>query len=224
MATSSRAGRRISTRLGRLSLAPAGPPLLLDPGWAGLASPGWAGTPPPAGPLLLVSRLGSVRLGRHPAWVPAPRTSQAGPLARVPRLGLRRRPGWAIPAFGRSSTWLPAGPPHPLLPGWAGSGGSGLAGIPSPGRYKSIPVGPVLHIPAGPGRDSLAQAGLILSRLDYTTSGWDLLPPGHIPRPASPPALCASLGTPPGSDWHILHHRMLVLGRPLAQTSISLLS
>jgi hypothetical protein len=28
---------------------------------------------------------------------------------------------------------------------------------------------------------------------------------------------------PPGSDWHILHRRMLVLGRPLAQTSISLL-
>jgi hypothetical protein len=29
---------------------------------------------------------------------------------------------------------------------------------------------------------------------------------------------------PPGSDWHILLRCMLVLGRPLAQTSISILS
>jgi hypothetical protein len=69
----------------------------------------------------------------------------------------------------------------------------------------------VLFISTLPGRITLLR-------------GRDLTPPGYILHPASTLAPCASPGTPLGSDWHILHRHMLVLGRPLAQISIFLLS
>jgi hypothetical protein len=168
-------------------------------------------------------------------------SSLAGPLAGIPtgisghppRLGLRTAPWLGHPGLRCSSTRCPAGPPPLQRPGWAGSGGSGLAGIPSPGRYGLVPARPdygilvrpsLSTVPAGPGQDSLAQAGLFLPRLNYTSSGQDLPPPGHFPHPASTPSPCASPGMPLGSDWHIVHRYMRVLGRPLAQTSILLLS
>jgi hypothetical protein len=161
------------------------------------------------------------------------------PVLSFPRwAGRRAGPGWAGAPF-------PFRRP-PLLPGWASSSAPAsrvLAGW----LLRSAPAGPDQEDPAWPGflpqaaisqprlgricmfrpgqaGISLAQARLSPSRTDYSSPGRDLPPPGHIILPASTPAPCASPGTPLGSDWHVLHRHMLVLGCPVAQTSIFHLS
>jgi hypothetical protein len=92
-------------------------------------------------------------------------------------------PGWASPPrLGRFARLRPGRAASCALPGWAGSGGSGLAGISPLGRINFTRKGlsrPELRgpdrdslisrlghllftVPAGPGWDSLAQAGLFL--------------------------------------------------------------
>jgi hypothetical protein len=187
---------------------------------------------PRRGPLPRLDRTSpqQPRLGRGKSAPAGLLCAPGGPppgQASAPRLGCLPgrppRPGWAGAPAG-----LPAPSPRSgqqPSPGWAGSGGSGLAGIP----LLRASVCAISRL--GQAGMPLAQAGIPLIRPDYifgrpnySSPGRDLLPPGHITRPASSTAHRASPGTPPGSDWHILHHRMLVLGRPLAQTSISLLS
>jgi hypothetical protein len=139
-------------------------------------SPGWA----------------ACRLGCCPSWASPPR------LGRIARL----RPGWAASC---------------ALPGWAGSGGSGLAGISPLGRIDFTRKGlsrPELHgpgqdslisqlghllftVPAGPGWDSLAQAGLLLSQAEI-----------HHLRHIS-------------LVWHQLQRLVPVLGRLQARTGTS---
>jgi hypothetical protein len=201
-----------------------------------LPDPAQAGAHFPAGP---ASRS---HLGRHPvsAWAGVP--SPPGPTSR-PRLGRRLAPGWA----GASP---PAGPVP--RPGWAGSSSRpvslscpGWAGmVPRLGQGLRRPAGPLLFLQADFSRPEFpAQAGILyagwLASAHYSGRARPGFPgPGRITPyvgrnsssptcftyPASTPVPCASPGTPLGSDWHILHRHMLVLGRPLAQTSISLLS
>jgi hypothetical protein len=169
------------------------------PGWAFRPHPGWAGGAlPPAG---LRSPPPTGPLGLHPGWATGS-SSQAG--ASPLRLGRDSLPfGWAAAC--------PGGP-------------SSLAGIYS--------LGPAYSYCSGWARQgSLAQSGLLPRKAEICTPRPDYIPPrpkfissGILARPASTPASYASPGTPPDSDWHTLHRRMLVLGRPLAQTSISLLS
>jgi hypothetical protein len=125
---------------------PTGPALLIPAG-PGSLHPGWPSVPvSPAGPGQRPPGWAGIRtsrLGRS--------DSRLGHLASGPGLLLRV----GIPPAGRDST---SGPGLLLrravfcaAPGWAGSGGSGLAeitffGPPFPGR--------VTPIPAGPGRDS----------------------------------------------------------------------
>jgi hypothetical protein len=88
-------------------------------GWAGTAPPGWVG--------MLSPRLGRLP---PPGWAGfLPSAGQAsfipdGPPVRPPRLGLRASDpaGPLIPPAPRWANLSTA-------PGWAGSGGSGLAGI-----------------------------------------------------------------------------------------------
>jgi hypothetical protein len=216
-------------------VTPAGP-LLFAPGWAGAiprlgrrSLPGWAGQSSPSWAPERLPRLG--RSPSHLRAIPSPCFDTR--LGSVPRpLSL---PGWAIVHL---SGWASAPPP-----GWAGMPPAGLLPAAPPRAIFPTPrLGRIRRI--RPGRDSLqatlcqfrlgrirafrlGQAGTPLARLDYLhgrpnypSPGRDLLPPGHIPRPALTPAPCASPGTPLGSDWHILHRHILVLGCPLAQTSI----
>jgi hypothetical protein len=214
-------------KLGRFrSFYLAGPQHLLA-GWAALPS-GWR-------PPFLAGPGSSLRLGRGPlsrpasppSWAgvsypagprPGPSASQRGPVFRL------AFPGWALsqlPRLGRRPLLLPGqhpgGPATSPRPAGPDQEDPAWPGLSPSGRYFGT-------VPAGPGRDSLAQAGLLLPRPNYPSPGRDLLLPGHFHHSALTPASCASPGTPPGSDWHILHHYMLVLGRPLAQTSILHLS
>jgi hypothetical protein len=176
-----------------------------------------------------------------PAWadVPFRPASRRGPAP--PSLGVGRpadparfRPGWAAGWVIRLGLF-PA-------PGWAGTSAPGWAAFPcrpqsstAPrlGRIRRIrpgrdflsgrlclnPAGPECSIPAGPPSvycSGWARPGFPGPGRIIPLQGRYLLPLGHIPRPASPPARCASPGTPLGSDWHILLRHMLVLGRPLA--------
>jgi hypothetical protein len=191
------AGIKPLSRLGRDSLVPARP----------------------ARPTPRLGRVSSVQLGR----------STFSRLGRdlLRRLGrsLQPRPGRRpLPRVGRSAAKPRLGrhPPSPgwagffTAPGWAGSGGSGLAGIIFPGRFLQDPAGPGLVYS---GR---ARPGFPWPRPDFLSPGrisplWDgIYSLGHFLHPASIPSPCASLGTPLGSDWHILHRCMLVLGCPLA--------
>jgi hypothetical protein len=132
------------------------PAFQLPSGWAGITYPGWAGSSLsrlgrsqclPAGPdplcpgraSLCSSRLGRDAISSRPAPPPGPSGSPPGrrfllgrrdllragtparPLCRSPRLGL----GMAIRLSLGPTPWRAAF----CVPGWAGSGGSGLAGI-----------------------------------------------------------------------------------------------
>jgi hypothetical protein len=100
--------------------------------------------PPPAGPLLLVSRLGSVRLGRDSA--PRPGRLFSRPVSPdPPRLGLPA--GWA--RWHGSPGWAGT-----CSPGWAASSNpAGLLPLTRLGRH-STPAGPSSPAPAGPLRAS----------------------------------------------------------------------
>jgi hypothetical protein len=209
-------------------VTPAGP-LLFAPGWAAAvypagpgnlplagpqsAFPGWAGVPTTFGP--------SRRPASIPGWARWPGLSPypAGPLATYLAGPAPRPPAGPGRLRLGSFLQLPRGPSSPR-PGWAGSGGSGLAGIPSRPPFANSGWAGLEH--SGWARPALPwpRPDYLHGRLNYPSPGRDLLPPGHIPRPASTPAPCASPGTPLGSDWHILHRHMLVLGCSLAQTSI----
>jgi hypothetical protein len=69
-----------------------------------------------------------------------------------------------------------------------------------------------------------ARPGQHSPRPDLPPQGRDLFSPDYFLHLVSTPMSCVSLGMPLGSDWHILHHYMLVLGRPLAHTSILYIS
>jgi hypothetical protein len=228
-------------RLGRHSSSAAGPGSL-HPGWASIpvapagrkSSSGWAfpGRPClgwadlaahapallrfPARPVcgdpagLPSSSAGPP--GLRPAW--APSALPPSPGCAACRLGLFDRLGSLLAAiFHRAPVgpdqedpaWpgFPSRPPY-LDPGWAG---------------LSTPAGPPFVYCSGWARPGFPGTGRII-----TLQGRDLTSPGYILRPASTPSSCASPRMPLGSDWHILHHRMLVLGRSLAQTNISHLS
>jgi hypothetical protein len=239
-AASSRPGRdilllgRVCPGMGLLASSPRlGRPICpgLSPGGPAFLHPGVGRHLFPGGPRSLSRPAGLFPL---PSWAgvltgPAPlpgwASAQAGLPPVCPRLGLLSRapagpwtgcPGWAV--------WPAAPRLPPARPGWAGLGESGLAGNPLQAASLQPRLGRVRLFRLGQVGAPLAQAGLSPCRPNFTSPGRDLLPPGHIPRPASPPAPCASPGMPPGSDWHFLHRHMLVLGRPLAQTSISILS
>jgi hypothetical protein len=179
-----------------------------------------------AGPVSLFPCWAGHRLPRLGLWLLTP----VGPLAA--------HPGWAAP-FRQASA--PAGPVRSLLrlgrcaafSGWADVTASRLGRLLHSrlGRRAKPGQADFLHVPAGPGRDfsspgwdSPCQAGLPLPRPTLPPLGQDLLPSDYILHPASTPASCASLATPFGSDWHILHRYMLVLGHPFAQTSILYIS
>jgi hypothetical protein len=212
----------------------------LQAGWASASNPAWAGQPcNPAGPDP-VSPAGPP--GQFPGWAVRPRPRLGRPLAR-PRLGRLLRlpprpaspsaPGWASSPARPGWAWLPRLGRLAVRPGWAASSSAPRLGRirrirpdreSSPGRLLAARLGRVRLFRLGQVDAPLAQARLSPGRPNYSSPGRDLPSPGHIPRPASPPAHRASPGTPPSSDWHILHRHMLVLGRPLAQTSISILS
>jgi hypothetical protein len=156
---------------------PAGPSSLPS-GWAEVARSRWAAIPPrpstPAGPVRSPARLGLS--APFPGWANVP----VGPA--VPAGLLLLAPGWA----GRhlSLGWADAifpGRGRRCLTGWAGlpfpAGPSYLPRLgcstPSPpGRlhlilarpdYSILAGPPLFTVPAGPGWDFLAQAGLLLS-------------------------------------------------------------
>jgi hypothetical protein len=114
-----------------------------SPGWA---LSGWAGTQPPG-------RADSSP-GRRPLILPGWACLPAGLAGMVPPAG----PGLAHPAGLLPLTRLGrCAPPGRLS----------QAGIPSPCRDSLYRLGWLLStVLAGPGRDSLAQAGLFLSRVD----------------------------------------------------------
>jgi hypothetical protein len=212
---------------GPICPAQAGRP---PPGWAGALSSGWA-EPAEPGWALAAPRPGTApRLGL-PAGSPHVPRRPCAPFAS--RLGRQAGyPGWA--ARPAAPAGLPAAPAMlppagrhlPLRPGWAGSGGSGLAGNPLQAATLLPRLGRIKY----PGWVAfyslfrLGQAGIPWPRPDYYPLRPKFISSGILPRPASPPAHRASPGMPPGSDWHIFHRHMLVLGRPLSQTSISILS
>jgi hypothetical protein len=139
------AGPRLLTRLGRFICSPARPGRLHSQ--VGRWHPSPAGLVPRLPRPSSASRAG--RLAPIPAWAGFPGWAPpAGSPGRLPRLGrgLASRPGWAAGLLAPAGPLLlrprlgqderpPAGPDLPpgrhLLPcpGWAGSGGSGLAGI-----------------------------------------------------------------------------------------------
>jgi hypothetical protein len=140
---SHRAGwaRSVTPRRGPLPPRPRGPG----------QCPGWASRPAspvgrrPAPPLS--------RLGWLPGWAPSS-LHPAGPDQEDPAwLGFLSSapPGWALRQF----------------PGWAAArplGRLSQAGIPSPGRDSLYRLDWLFYtVPAGPGRNSLAQAGLLPS-------------------------------------------------------------
>jgi hypothetical protein len=183
-----------------------GPPGSL-PWWAALPlCPGWAGSLSP-------------RLGRQAGVSPRPVRPRIRPGRR-----LSSRPGRPFRQVdpGRHLQQAGVAPQAGVCPGrhsWA-----------RPDSHMPAGLAPVWYSGrAGPGQPS--QARLLLVRPSYPSpgrvnsfGGRDLLYPDHFLHPASTPAPGASPGMPLGSDGHILHRHMLVLGRPLAQTSILLLS
>jgi hypothetical protein len=199
-------------RLGRSAAKPRlGSP---RPGWL---SSGWAASPLP----------GWASCGRSPAG--PTRCSPAGPAPSppagpgyVPQLGsLQQAAASSTPRLGRIRRIRPGRDSFPDR--------SSLAHLDRINQYAGWAT--LSTVPDGPGRDPWPSPDYSQGRPRYALlgriiplQGRYLLPPGHITRPASPPAHRASPGTPPGSDWHIFHRHVLVLGRPLAQTSISLLS
>jgi hypothetical protein len=200
------------------------PRLGICPGWAVpprpglLPLPGRASVPRPASASRAGSRApASLRFPTRPSrpgWaavlrIPGGPSSSPGRLPRLGR-GLVPRPGWAagLPVPAGPLGWLTAGPPG-RAPGWAGMIHPLLDRDIIPGwACLSIPAGPLLFYCSGRARPGFPGPGRIIP-----LQGRYLLPPGHIPHPASSPAHRASPGTPPGSDWHILHRHMLVLGR-----------
>jgi hypothetical protein len=226
-------------RLGRIILHQAG----VYSSWAGTSIPGWAG--------ILAPRLGrdvcapgwdsapqanpAGPEGRCPGWAPAPQANSGWASWPCPGWAFSPRPGWApgrasagpepLPRLGlRPDARLgflqlhaPAGPDRedPAWPGFLSRpayADPGWAGL-------TTPAGPPFIHYSGRARPGFPGPGRITP-----LPGRYSPPPAYFTHPASTPAPCASPGTPLGSDWHILHHYMLVLGRPLAQTSISLLS
>jgi hypothetical protein len=180
------------------------------PGWASSSSPGWAGRPPASRPAPFPGRASAPR----PAFLRAPGWA-----------GRQHSPGWAGAIFRQASRLgrLPPVPAGPASPPGRDSSSRPQAALCRLGRFR--PAGPVSFISRlGQTGIPLAQAGIPLIRPSYSSPGQDLPPLAYNIYPGSTPAHCVSPGTPPGSDWHFLHRRMLVLGRPLAQTSISLLS
>jgi hypothetical protein len=166
-----------------------------SPGWAAARSPGWAA-----------------------AWSPG------WAVARSPGWAETRSPGWASSASRPEPFPAPVGPVW--FPGWAGMSslagpvsllraGASQAGIPRQAGIYLLRLGLFrCTVTAGPGRDSLAQAGLLLSRVDIYSSrsyfsssinssalcqSWDTSKLGL----AYPPSLYTGLGTPLGSDQHI---------------------
>jgi hypothetical protein len=187
--------------------------------------PGWGKACKPAGPTLLIpAGPGSL----HPGWPSVP-VSPAGPGQRPPAWAVLT-PGWVILPPGRDSFF---GPGFLQQAGTPPADWDSFSGGPSSVQH---PAGPDQEDPAWPGLLSsgrhsqaglllfwlgqagiplaLALAGLRLPWPDLPLLGQDLLPPGYFLHPASTPSPCASLGTPLGSDWHILH-RYAGLGTPL---------
>jgi hypothetical protein len=202
-------------------------------GWAGASltrcgpapsSPAWATVlGPPAGPQL--GLLAGPQQG-SPGWA----------AAWFPGWAKARSPVWASSASRPASSPAPArltpAGRHLLPPGWAGSGGSGLAGISSQGVFANTGWAG-LYCSGWARQGSLAQAGLYLwqaglspCRPSYSSPGPIFTPSGtyssssidsHTPCQSwdasrlglarSPPTY-AVLGTPLGSDQHI--HPLLV--------------
>jgi hypothetical protein len=214
MPRSSRLGRDFSPRLGPGTSSPGSGLAPLSrlgwhgsSGWASAPSPGWAGMSYPAGPV-----------ARKPSWADVP----LPPPGRPPRRGPLPRQGlWPAAPAGP----LPPHTPAPqwaysrAAPGWARSGGSVLAGIPSPGRRLQCPgwARPGFPWPrlgfSLPGRIISPQAGLTPCGLRFALSGtysssgiassalcqsWD----ASRLRLAHPPSLYAGPGMPLGSDQH----------------------
>jgi hypothetical protein len=209
------AAARAEVRQGwaRISLTQRGP-APSSPAWAAiLGPPAWAGA--------RVSHLGrrprspGWAVARSPGWAAArfPRLDRSS----VPRLGQLRfyarafsRPGGAgmVPQLGQ-------GLQHPARPVSLLRAGASQAGIPRQAGIYLFRLGLFwCTVPAGPGRDSLAQAGLLLSQaeihllryiyssdINFSAScqSWDASRLGL----ARPPSSYASLGTPLGSDQHI---------------------
>jgi hypothetical protein len=220
------------------SPVPAGPDVL-HPAGPGNLHPGWArsaASRPPSRP----NGPAGLRPGRasRPASAPAGPSSVLPRLGRLhapagPRLGLRR---FTPAGPGRAP---PAGPPSPARLLFLQRPDGLPSAAPRLGRIRRIRPGrdfpPDRHILnsgwAGLCYSGWARMGLPWPRPDYLHSRPDyyscrprFTPSGIYTSSSSTPLLDASPGTPQGSDWHILLRHMLVLGRPLAQTSISLLS
>jgi hypothetical protein len=127
----------------RLGRCPGPPP---PPGWAASALPGWARTCAPAGPACLFS-----------GWAFLAARAPVGPTIRL---------GCPFPSAPRLGRLLPT-------PGWAGSGGSGLAGILLQATFCKTRLRWFRMFRLGQAGTPLAQAGLspchaglTLSRLD----------------------------------------------------------
>jgi hypothetical protein len=102
-----------------------------------------------------------------------------------------------------------------------------MAGITPLGRSRLIPDGPDCITSAGPPSmhcSGQARPGFPGPGRITPLQGRDLLPLDHFRHSTLTPLPGAGPRMPLGSDWHILHHHMLVLGCPLAQTSILLSS
>jgi hypothetical protein len=197
---------------------------------------GWAGRPPQSrlGRQVLPRRLTSPgpRMGLrvmaaawpekgasarpHPGWVS--RLAQA-----ASQLGRRFRPGQAFLSPSRLGRIAYPRPGFLQQAGVAPQAGIGPGRVSYAGQIHLSQLGRHLNtVPAEPGRDSLAHAGLFPPRPSYPPVGRDSPYPGHILHPASGPrfTLCQSwdasrlglahptssyvgLGTPLGSDQHI---------------------
>jgi hypothetical protein len=173
-----------------------------------------------------VPRLASSPAGPDPfspGWAAIPLSSCSGWASRLASLWLGRQADSRLDLLGTPSGWAgmssPAGPGYLPRLGRLASSGPGLpqAGTPRHVGIYLFRLGLYqCTVPAGPGFPS---RGRII-----TLQGQDLLPPDHFHHLASTPSPCVSSGMLLGSNWHIIHHRMLVLGRPLAETSILHLS
>jgi hypothetical protein len=183
--------------LAQAGIWPRGPTLRgSNPGWAwepsfqlgqAASKPAGPGRPYPGLPAIpRLGRSSASRVGRRSSLPPAgpapPRPAPAG-LLRLAfhRLGRDVLPGWAG-SFAPCRAEM-------CSPAWAGT---------SPGRTPVCQLDRFLcTVPAGPGRDSLAQAGLILPKTDICFLRHMLL------------------------VWHHLHCSVPVLGRLQARTGIS---
>jgi hypothetical protein len=175
-------------------------------GWAGWPNPGRAFLPCPGWAAKVSPGWAGVSI---PGWAGVSIPGWAG--KAVPRVGRRVISPAGLLSFHRAGACIRARPASQAsIPA--------QAGIPNPAGLAPA------CIPAGLGRGSLPRPDYYLAGRIITPVGRDSFPLAYFTHPGSPPAQRASPGTPPGSDRHILHHRMLVLGRSLAQTSISLLS